>query len=311
MKVINPLASWNEGATKNDIIFYIEDVTNSKSQNFIPEEDRIATFDNDGTLWSEKPEYFQVYFMTYSVKSKAPKNPKLQATKYVKEILNDDAETLRNLSMKDHAKLIAAAYENQTVTEFEESVNVWLKNDKHPELGVPFTDLIYQPMLELMDYLRANQFKVFIVSGGGMDFIRPWSYEFYGIPRNAVMGTSVTTEYEDNDGNPVIRRSTEVNFVDDQAGKPVGIHRLIGKKPVFACGNSDGDLEMMRWTDSNAYSSFQLYLHHTDADREWAYDIGSNTGAFDEGWKEAEEKGWTIIDMKNDWSKIFPEYIKE
>jgi hypothetical protein len=308
---INPLASWNDGVTKNNIIFYIEDVTNSNSQNFIPEEDRIATFDNDGTLWSEKPYYFQAYFMIYSVKSKASQNPKLQAVKFVKEILNDDAKILQNLSTKDILKLIAVCYENNTITEFEESVKTWLQNDKHPELGVPFTDLIYQPMLELMDYLRANQFKVFIASGGGMDFIRPWSYDIYGIPRNAVMGSSVVTEFDYNDGDSVIRRSDEIDFIDDKEGKPVGIHRLIGKKPVFACGNSDGDLQMMQWTDSNTYSSFQLYLHHTDADREWAYDRISETGQFDEGWDEAVEKGWTIIDMKNDWSKIFPEYIKD
>jgi len=310
MKVINPLISWNNGTTKNDIIAYIEDVTNTESQNFIPVEDRIATFDNDGTLWSEKPFYFQVYFMIYSLKSQAPKNPKLQAVKFVKELLNDDEKTLRNLSIKDQLKLIAAAYENKTVTEFEESVKDWLENGRHPELDIPFTDLIFQPMLELMDYLRANQFKVFIVSGGGTDFIRPWSYEFYGIPRPAVMGSSVVTQYDDNNIPPVIRRSLEIDFIDDGVGKPVGIHRLIGKKPVFACGNSDGDLEMMRWTDSNTYSSFQLYLHHTDEVREWAYDREEGSGQFSEGLDEAKEKGWTIIDMQKDWGKIFPEYIK-
>ncbi|MFK7799313.1 MAG: HAD family hydrolase [Aureispira sp.] len=310
MSTTNLLVSWNEGTTKDNITNYITDVTNEESENFIPVEDRIATFDNDGTLWSEKPNYFQVYFMAYSVKAKAPNNPKLRAMKFVQEILDGDKETLHHLSQKDIVQLLAAAYENETTTEFEASVNAWLVEDRHPEEGVPFTDLIYQPMLELMDYLRANQFKVFMVSGGGMDFIRPWSYQYYTIPRNAVMGTNVVTVYDDNGGDPVIRRLDEINFVDDKEGKPVGIHRLIGKKPVFACGNSDGDLQMMRWADSNDYASFQLYLHHNDAVREWAYDRDSNSGQFDVGWDEAIEKGWTVIEMATDWAKVFPEYVK-
>ena len=303
---IDPLPSWNEGKTKAAIIDYIKDVTNKESANFIPEIDRIATFDNDGNLWSEQPAYFQLFFAMDRVKELAKDHPEWQNKQPFKAVLENDMKTLIASGEKGIMELIMATHAGITTDEFELLVKNWLETAQHPRFNKPYNQLIYQPMLELLDYLRTNDFKTFIVSGGGIEFMRPWVEEAYGIPKDQVVGSSIATEYDYNNGAPVIRRLSKIDFIDDKAGKPVGINKFIGRKPVFASGNSDGDLQMMQWTDSNPYKSFQLYLHHTDADREWAYDRESHIGQFNKGLDEALEKEWTIIDMKNDWKTIYP-----
>lgn len=302
----DPLPSWNEGKTKAAIIDYIKDVTNKESANFIPEIDRIATFDNDGNLWSEQPAYFQLFFAMDRVKELAKDHPEWQNKQPFKAVLENDMKTLIASGEKGIMELVMATHAGITTDEFELLVKNWLETAQHPRFNKPYNQLIYQPMLELLDYLRTNDFKTFIVSGGGIEFMRPWVEEAYGIPKDQVVGSSIATEYDYNNGAPVIRRLSKIDFIDDKAGKPVGINKFIGRKPVFASGNSDGDLQMMQWTDSNPYKSFQLYLHHTDADREWAYDKESHIGQFNKGLDEALEKEWTIIDMKNDWKTIYP-----
>jgi len=212
------------------------------------------------------------------------------------------------LSFGEHGilEVVMASHAGMTVSQFDKIVKDWIKTARHPRFDRPYTELVYQPMLELLDYLRANEFKVFIVSGGGIEFMRPWTEEVYGIPKDQVVGSSIKTKYDYNNGKPLIRRLPELNFIDDKEGKPEGINQHIGKKPIFAGGNSDGDLEMLRWTDSNSYPSFQLYIHHTDGDREWAYDRESSIGRFDKGLDEGREKDWTIVDMKNEWKAVFP-----
>ena len=304
--IADPLASWNEGSTKSAIIDYVEDVTNSESSNFIPVTDRIATFDNDGNLWSEQPAYFQLFFAMDRIKKLAPEHPEWKTTQPYQSVLEDDMATLMTFGEHGLIEIVMATHAGNTVEEFEQIVKDWLATAKHPRFDRAYNELVYQPMLELLDYLRANDFKTFVVSGGGIEFMRPWVEKVYGIPKDQVVGSSIATEFDYNNGNPVIRRLPKLDFIDDKEGKPLGINKFIGKKPVFASGNSDGDLQMLQYTDSNKYASFQLYLHHTDAEREWAYDRESSIGRLDKGLDEANEKGWTVIDMKNDWKVIYP-----
>lgn len=302
----NPLPSWNEGTTKTAIMEYVKDVTNPESTNFIPVNDRIATFDNDGNLWAEQPAYFQLFFALDRIKGMAPEHPEWKDLQPYKAAIEGDMKTLASYGEHGLLEIVMATHSGLTTTEFESIVKDWLATARHPRFNKPYNELIYQPMLELLEYLRANDFKTFIVSGGGIEFMRPWVEEAYGISPDQVVGSSIATEFDYNNGEPVIRRLPKIDFIDDKAGKPVGINRFIGKKPVFASGNSDGDLQMLQWTDSNAYKSFQLYLHHTDEEREWAYDRESHIGKLDQGLDEARSKGWTIIDMKQDWKVIFP-----
>ncbi len=304
------LGSWNEGTTKQSIIDYVSDVTNPSSENFIPVVDRIATFDNDGNLWSEQPAYFQLFFAMDRVKALASEHPEWKTEQPYKSVLENDMKTLISYGEQGILELVMASHAGMTTVEFEQIVKDWVATSKHPRFDRPFNELIYQPMIELLDYLRANEFKTFIVSGGGVEFMRPWVYEAYGIPSDQVVGSSIATEFDYNDGNPIIKRLPKIDFIDDKEGKPIGIHKFIGKKPVFASGNSDGDLQMLQWTDSNEHKSFQLYLHHTDAEREWAYDKDSSVGRLDKGLEEASSKGWTVIDMKNDWKVIYPFELK-
>ena len=303
---VDPLPSWNEGKTKQAIIDYVKDATTEDNANFIPVSDRIATFDNDGTLWSEQPAYFQLFFAIDRIKALTPEHPEWKTTQPYQSVLENDMKTLMSYGEHGLIEIVMATHAGNTVGEFEQIVKNWVTTAKHPRFDRPYTDLVYQPMLELLDYLRDNDFKTFIVSGGGIEFMRPWVEGVYGIPKDQVVGSSIKTKYDYNDGNPVIRRLSELNFIDDKEGKPEGINQYIGKKPVFASGNSDGDLQMMRWADSNTYSSFQLYLHHTDYIREWSYDRESSIGRLDKGLDEAKEKGWTVIDMKNDWKVVYP-----
>ena len=303
---IDPLPSWNNGITKDAITAYVKDVTTEGSANYIPEMDRIATFDNDGTLWSEKPAYFQLFFAIDRVKAMANEHPEWKDQQPFKAVLDNDMQTLMSYGEHGLLEIVMATHAGNTVDEFEQIVRDWLATAKHPRFDRPYTELVYQPMLELLDYLRANDFKVFIVSGGGIEFMRPWVEGVYGIPKNQVVGSSIKTEFVVEDGTFEIRRLPAIDFIDDKAEKPIGIHKHIGRKPVIAVGNSDGDLQMLQWTDTNAYKSLQLYLHHTDAEREWAYDKESSVGRLDKGLEEAQEKGWTVIDMKNDWNTIYP-----
>ncbi len=305
-EIIDPLPSWNDGNSKKAIMNYVNDVTTEGSANFIPVSERIATFDNDGNLWSEQPAYFQLFFAIDRIKALAPEHPEWKTTQPYQSVLENDMKTLMSYGEHGLLEIVMATHAGNTVEEFEQIVKDWLAIAKHPRFDRPYTDLVYQPMLELLNYLRENNFKTFIVSGGGVEFMRPWVEAVYGIPKDQVVGSSIKTEFVMEDGVSKIKRLPAIDFIDDKAGKPVGINKFIGRKPVFASGNSDGDLQMLQWTDSNSYQSFQLYLHHTDAEREWAYDRNSSIGRLDKGLDEAIEKGWTIIDMKNDWKIVYP-----
>ena len=305
-EVVDPLPNWNDTPTKQAIISFVDQVTDPESTHFVPVPDRIATFDNDGNLWSEQPAYFQLFFAMDRVKATANEHPEWQDQQPYKAVLEDDMEALVATGEHGLLELVMASHAGMTGTEFAATVKDWLQTSLHPRFDQPYNALVYQPMLELLDYLRANDFKTFIVSGGGVDFMRVWTEEVYGIPPDQVVGSTIKSEFDYNDGDAVIRKLPEMDFIDDKAGKPVGIYKFIGKKPIFASGNSDGDLQMLQYTDSNDYSSFQLYLHHTDAEREWAYDRDSHIGRLDKGLDEAREKGWTVIDMKTDWKLIYP-----
>jgi phosphoserine phosphatase len=302
----NPLPSWNEGETKTNIINFVEDAINPASKDFIPVLDRIATFDNDGTLWSEQPAYFQLFFAMDRVKAMAPDHPEWKNKQPFKAVLENDMATLQKQGEKGIFEIIMTTHAGMTTDEFETIVKDWVATAKHPTKDKLYTELVYQPMLELLDYLRANEFKTFIVSGGGIEFMRPWTERVYGIPKNQVIGSTGKIKYDYNNGSPVIHKLAEIAFVDDKEGKPEAIEKHIGQKPVFAAGNSDGDLQMLRWADSNPYKSFKLYVHHTDSIREWAYDRKSAIGTFDKGFDEANQKGWTLADMAKDWKVIYP-----
>lgn len=305
------LPSWNSGDTKDAIISFVQDVSNPDSKNFIAIPDRIAVFDNDGNLWSEKPVYFQLLFTIDRVKKLAPQHPEWKTEQPFKAVLDDDMDKLFEYGEHGLLQLVMASHAGNTTEEFEATVQEWLSTTKHPRFDKPFTELVYQPMLELILYLQDNNFKTFIVSGGGIEFMRPWVEEIYGIPRDQVIGSSIKTVFDYNNGSPIIKRLPEMDFIDDKEGKPIGIHKFIGRKPIFCSGNSDGDLAMMQWTASNNKKSFMLYLHHTDSEREWAYDKNSSVGRLDKGLVEAENNGWTVINMKKDWSLIYPFELSE
>lgn len=308
----DPLPSWNEGETKSSIISFVEEVTDKESDYFVDIPDRIATFDNDGNLWSEKPAYFQLFFAIDRVKSMASRHTEWKSEQPFQAVLENDMQTLAGFGEHGIQEIVQATHAGITTEEFEEIVKDWLFTARHPRFDRPYTDLVYQPMLELLDYLRQNDFKTFIVSGGGIEFMRPWVEKVYGIPRDQVVGSSIKTEFNNQDGHPVIMRLGEIDFINDKEGKPLGINRFIGRKPLFASGNSDGDLAMLQWTASGEGKRFMLYLHHTDDVREWAYDRNSPVGRLDKGLEEAKEKGWTVISMKNDWKVIYPfELINE
>jgi len=302
----DPLPSWNEGASRQAITQFVKDVSTRGGSRFVSPAQRIAVFDNDGTLWSEQPMYFQLAFALDRVKVLAPMHPEWKDKQPFKAVLEDDLKTV--LAGGEHAvlELVMATHAGNTTEEFSQSVKDWLATAQHPKTGRPYTDMVYQPMLELLAYLRANGFKTYIVSGGGIEFMRPWTERVYGIPPEQVIGSSIKTEFELRDGTPVLVRLPEINFIDDKAGKPVGINQHIGRRPIAAFGNSDGDLQMLQWVAAGSGESFCLYVHHTDADREWSYDRDSSIGRLDQGLDEAQAKGWTVVDMKRDWKVIFP-----
>jgi phosphoglycolate phosphatase-like HAD superfamily hydrolase len=303
---VDPLPSWNEGNTKSAILDFVEEVTNANSPYYIEVKDRVATFDNDGNLWSEQPLYFQMQFALDRIKEMTPNHPEWKEQQPYKAVLEDDMATVMKSGEHGILELVMATHAGITTDEFRTIVKEWLAVARHPRFNRPYYELVYQPMLELLDYLRANNFKTFIVSGGGVEFMRAWVEEAYGIPSDQVVGSSGKTEFVIENGQPVIRKLPELDFVDDKAGKPVGINKYIGKQPVFASGNSDGDLQMLQWTAAGEGERFMLYLHHTDSVREWAYDRDSHIGRLDKGLDEAIDKGWTVIDMAKDWKVIYP-----
>jgi phosphoglycolate phosphatase-like HAD superfamily hydrolase len=301
-----PLSSWNDGAAKRAIVEFVQATTDQSSSKFVPVAGRIATFDNDGTLWPEQPMYVQLVFALDRLKTLAPKHPEWKDKQPFRAALNGDLKTV--LAGGEHAllEIVMATHAGNTTEDFSQIVKDWLAKAKHPKTGRPYTDMVYQPMLELLDYLRANGFKTYIVSGGGVEFMRPWTERVYGIPPEQVIGSSIKTKFELRNGKPVLVRLPEINFIDDKAGKPVGINQHIGRRPIAAFGNSDGDLQMLQWICLNNGKSFCLYVHHTDAEREWAYDRKSGIGRLDKGLDEAKAQGWTVVDMKKDWKRIFP-----
>ncbi|MET0066536.1 MAG: haloacid dehalogenase-like hydrolase [Candidatus Thiodiazotropha sp.] len=303
----DPLSSWNEGKTKAAIMKFVEAVTTQGSKSFIPARDRIAVFDNDGTLWSEKPAYFQLFFAMDRVKAEAPKHPEWKNEQPFKAVLEGDMEALAASGEEGLLKLVMATHGNTTTDEFAGIVEAWLATAKHPKTGKPYTDMVYQPMLELLAYLRQNGFKTYIVSGGGIEFMRPWAERVYGVPPEQVIGSSIKVEYQMTDSGPVLMRLPEINFIDDKAGKPVGIHQFIGKVPVFAAGNSDGDMQMLEWTSAGSGPRFGLIVHHTDAKREWAYDRKTHVGKLDKALDKAGSAGWVLVDMMRDWKTIYPD----
>ena len=303
---VDALPSWNPGATKSAIVDFVEDVTDPNSPNFVPPADRIATFDNDGNLWSEQPLYFQLIFAIDRVKALAPDHPEWQEQQPFKAVLEDDRAALLESGEHGILELVMATHAGIAPDEFQQTVQEWLKTARHPRFDQPYNKMIFQPMLELLEYLRAHDFKTFIVSGGGIEFMRAWVEEAYGIPPEQVVGSSVKTEFVMEDGKASIRRLPEIDFIDDKAGKPVGINKFIGKRPILASGNSDGDLQMLQYTAGGDGPKLMLYLHHTDSVREWAYDRDSHIGRLDQGLDEAAEHGWTVIDMAKDWNTIYP-----
>jgi phosphoglycolate phosphatase-like HAD superfamily hydrolase len=302
----DPLPSWNNGKAKKSIIEFVAKVTKKSSPHFVPPSERIATFDNDGTLWAEQPMYFQLFFALDRVKALSSQHPEWKDTEPFASLLKGDVKGALAGGERAMLEIVMATHAGMTSDEFAQIVKDWLATAKHPGTKRPFTEMVYQPMLEVLAYLRANGFKTFIVSGGGIEFMRPWTEKVYGIPPEQVIGSSIKTNFELRDGKPMLVRLPELNFIDDKAGKPVGINQHIGCRPIAAFGNSDGDLEMLQWTAGGTGARFALIVHHTDAVREWAYDRKSHVGQLDKALDEAQTKGWTVIDMKQDWKVIYP-----
>jgi haloacid dehalogenase-like hydrolase len=301
----DPLPSWNETASKKAIVTFVERVTKQGSPDFVPEAERIATFDNDGTLWAEQPMYFQLLFALDRVKLLAPQHPEWATTEPFASLLKGDVKGALAGGEPALMKIVVETHTGMDSVEFNLIVLDWIANAKHPTTGRLFTEMVYQPMLELTAYLRANAFKTFIVSGGGIDFMRPWTEKVYGIPPEQVVGSSGKTRFELRDTRPVLMRLPEIDFIDDGPGKPVGINAHIGRRPIAAFGNSDGDLQMLEWAKGGGGVRFALIVHHTDAEREWAYDRKSSVGKLDKALDAAQAESWTVVDMKNDWKRVF------
>lgn len=301
----DPLPSWNDGPAKQSIINFVEKVTKPGSPDFVPVSERIATFDNDGTLWCEQPVPVQLYFALDRVKALAPQHPEWNTTEPFASLLKGDLQTALAGGDRALLEVMLATHAGMTTAEFEQIVKDWIATARHPKTGQLFTDMVYQPMLEVLAYLRANGFKNFIVSGGGIEFMRPWTDRIYGVPPEQVIGSSIKTKFEMRDGKPVLVRLPELNFNDDKGGKPVGINEFIGRRPIAAFGNSDGDLQMLQWTTKAAGRRLGLLVHHTDAAREYAYDRTASFGRLDAALDAAPINHWTVASMKDDWKQIF------
>jgi phosphoglycolate phosphatase-like HAD superfamily hydrolase len=303
----DPLPSWNKTASKQSIVAFVERVTKVGATEFVPASERIAVFDNDGTLWCEQPVYVQAEFVFTRIHALAPQHPEWKTQEPFASVLKGDKHGIAASGEKGLLQLLAATHTGMTTEEFSATVSEWIATAKHPKTGKHYTQMVYQPMLELLAYLRANGFKTYIVSGGGIEFMRPWTEKVYGIPPEQVIGSYGQLALETQNGKPVLRKLPKIGLVDDHEGKPVGIQTFIGRRPVMAFGNSDGDLEMLQWTTAGNGPRFGLLVHHTDAEREWAYDRTSHVGKLDKALDAAKASGWTVVDMKADWKRIFPE----
>jgi phosphoglycolate phosphatase-like HAD superfamily hydrolase len=304
---VDPLPSWNDGAVKTSIVDFVNRTTAQGTPDFVAPAERIATFDNDGTLWCEQPVYFQVAFAFDRIKALAPDHPQWKTAQPFKGVIENNPKSAMATGEKGVLQIIEATHTGMTTADFSKEVMNWIASARHPRFQRPYTELVYQPMLELLSYLRANGFKTFIVSGGGIEFMRPWVEKAYGIPPEQVVGSSGVVKYQlGPDGKPELLKLPKIEFIDDGPGKPVGINRFIGRRPIFTFGNSDGDLQMLQWTAAGSGSRFMGIVHHTDAEREYAYDRKSNIGKLDKALDEATAKNWTVVDMKRDWKRIFP-----
>jgi hypothetical protein len=304
---VDPLPSWSEGPPKRAVIEFVDKVSKEGSPDFVPVADRVATFDNDGTLWAEQPMYFQLLFALERVRVLAPQHPEWKDREPFASLLKGDVRKALAGGERAMVEIVMVTHAGMSTVEFEKIVKAWIATAKHPITHLLFTEMVYQPMLELTAYLRANGFKTYIVSGGGIEFMRPWTEKVYGIPPELVVGSSIKTQYEVRDGKPVLMRLPEIDFIDDKAGKPVGINSHIGRRPIAAFGNSDGDRQMLEWTQAGSGPRLMMLVHHDDAKREWAYGPESKIGTFSESlMEEAKKSGWTVISMKDDWKRIFP-----
>jgi hypothetical protein len=300
------LPSWNDGPSKQAIVKFVQETTRQGSPNLVAPVDRIAVFDNDGTLWSEQPMYFQLAFALDRVKAMAPQHPEWQTRQPFAGVLAGDPKAVLASGEKGIAEIVAVTHAGMTTEEFSKSVIDWTQTARHPRFKRPYTELVFQPMLELLTYLRANGYRTYIVSGGGIEFIRPWAQKVYGIPPEQAVGSVGKVKYAIRNGKPVLVKLVDIEFVDDKEGKPAGINKFIGRVPVFAFGNSDGDHQMLQWTAAGGGARFMGLVHHTDATREWAYDRKSHIGTLDKAWDEAVQRGWTVVDMQKEWKRIYP-----
>ncbi|RDL48286.1 hypothetical protein BLJAPNOD_04561 [Ensifer sp. M14] len=299
------LPSWNDGAAKSAIIDFVTRVTTEGGPDYVAEVDRIAVFDNDGTLWTEQPMYFQGMFINDRIKAMAPDHPEWKDKEPFASLLKGDMAGVAAAGEKGLVELAMATHAGMTTEDFTKIVKDWFASAKHPRFDRPYNEITFQPMREVLDYLRENGFKTYIVSGGGIEFMRPMTEQMYGIPPEQVVGSTITTKYELQGDTPVLMREPKVDFIDDGPGKPVGINKFIGRRPIFAAGNSDGDYEMLRWVTSGSGPSFGMIVHHTDGEREWAYDRQSHVGKLDKAMNEAEQRKWLLVDMKADWNKVY------
>ena len=303
----DPLPSWRGTPIKEAIVSFVLRTTSPDSPDFVAEADRVAVFDNDGTLWAEQPLYFQLFFAFDRIRSMAPDHPDMQTTEPFASILKNDIEGALSGGTEALFDIVAKSHADMSVTAFQALVSDWLATARHPTTGRPFTKMVYQPMLEMLAYLRTHGYKTYIVSGGGIEFMRPWVESVYGIPPQQVVGSSIKTQYVVLDGVPQLLRLPEVAFVDDKDGKPVGINKHIGRRPVIAFGNSDGDFQMLEYTTAGDGARLGVLIHHTDAAREWKYDRESHIGRLNRGLDEAEARAWLVVDMKRDWGRVFPD----
>lgn len=301
-----PLPSWNDGPAKKNIIEFVQAVTDQSSKDFVKPADRIAVFDNDGTLWSEQPMYFELLFALEEVKRTAPQHPEWKTTQPFKAVLENDHKALGESGMDGILKIFGATHTGMTTEAFDDYAKTWLTQARHPKTGKPYTEMIFQPMLEMLDYLRSQSFKTYIVSGGDTAFMRAFAEKVYGIPPEQVIGTTFVTAYQLKDGQPSILRTAKLAHNDDGPGKPESIDAVIGRRPILAFGNSDGDLQMLQWTAAGPGKRLMGLVHHTDAKREWAYDRQSQIGRLDKALDEAKTRGWTIVDMAAEWRRIYP-----
>ncbi|MDB6143550.1 MAG: nonspecific acid phosphatase [Pseudomonas sp.] len=306
LQAAEPLPSWRDGPAKKSIIEFVQAVTTQGSADFVPPAERIAVFDNDGTLWSEKPMYFEFLFALEEVKRMAPQHPDWTTTQPFKAVLENDQKALAASGMEGFLKIFGATHTGMTNEAFMDNTKAWLAKARHPKTGKPYTEMIFQPMLEMLDYLRSQDFKTYIVSGGDTTFMRAFADEVYHVPPEQVIGTSFVTQFQLNQGEPSILRTPKLAHNDDGPGKPESIDAIIGRRPLLAFGNSDGDLQMLQWTAAGPGKRFMGLVHHTDAKREWAYDRQSDVGRLDKALDEAKKRGWTIVDMAAEWRRVYP-----